>query len=359
MAEAAGNSYYVFPNGPTGDSISCTLSSPCSLTTGLKKAGTGDEVVLLDGVYTGRWTTGNPGVLIRAQNRHGAILRSPDGGILRVDDDNTTVRGLRIDGERKNVLVTVGNTSHSVSNIVIEDNIIENGSKSGMSVGGGTGATNIIIRHNLIQNTGYANYHGGSALYVGSYNAKTTKGKVSTLHVYGNTFRNFVFNGIDLKQNTQNATIHHNIFEEHVSPRHPGFSNEGTIAVKGTGHRIHDNIFRNIRDAGPGIWWAAEDGGNRIFNNVIMGVDKTTYAIALAGQRFGGAPTEITQNTFCNLPTYKSHKTGNTILIRDNFGLSSVVSESQCNAQITRILAERKNLPGSGTDFPVEQCKNC
>jgi hypothetical protein len=302
--------------------------------------------VLLNGVYTGTFATKHAGVIIRAQNKHQAILRSRGGLILRVDDDHTTLRGLRLDGERRNVLLTIQNLKGVVSDILIEENIFENASRGGISVGSGQGAQNVIIRHNLIQNTGYENYHGGSALYVGIYDEQATEGYVSNLQVYGNTFRNFVFNGIDLKQNTHQADIHHNIFEEHVSPRYPGFTNEGTIAIKGTGHRIYDNIFRNIKDAGPGIWWAAEDGGNRIFDNVIMGVDKTQYAIAVARQRFGGAPTEITNNTFCDLPTYKIRNTTHIITIQNNIGLSSVAPESQCNAQINRILVEMKDLPG-------------
>jgi hypothetical protein len=168
--------------------------------------------------------------------------------------------------------------------------------------------------------------------------------------VYGNTFRNFVFNGIDLKQNTQNATIHHNIFEEHVSPRHPGFSNEGTISSKGTGHHISDNIIWRIVDAGPGIFRTSEDGSHRIVDNVIMGVDKTSYAIALVGQRFGGGPTEVTNNTFCDLPTYKVYKSTHAIIIHNNPGIPGGAPQAQCNAEITRILAEMKNLPGRGAN---------
>ena len=178
-----------------------------------------------------------------------------------------------------------------------------------------------------------------------------------SVHIYGNTIRGFTLNGIDLKPNSRNSQIHHNIFEEQV-PATPTYrpgsqlatrSNEGTISSKGTGNHIHDNIFRNLVDAGPGIFRTSEDGGHRIVDNVIMGVDKTSYAITLAGQRFGGAPTEITNNTFCDLPNYRVYKSTHAI-IQDNPGIPGGAPQATCNAEISRILAERKNLPGPGAD---------
>jgi hypothetical protein len=303
-------------------------------------------VVLLNGEYTGTFSTKRAGVMIRAQNKHQAILRSSGGLILRVDNDDTTVHGLRFDGERKNVLLSVASTSREISNVILEENIFENSSRAGMSIGGNQGAKNIIIRYNLIQSTGWQSY--GEGIYIGTNRKRA--GSVS-VQIYGNIIRGFTLNGIDLKSNSRNAQIHHNIFEEQVPatptyrPGHQlaGRRNEGTISSKGTGNYIHDNIFRNLVDAGPGIFWASEDGGHRIVNNVIMGVDKTQSAIAIAGQRFGGAPTEITNNTFCDLPNYKSNNIDGAI-VRDNIGLSGVVPDSHCRAEIERILSEMKNL---------------
>jgi hypothetical protein len=306
--------------------------------------------VLLDGVYTGTFATKYAGVIIRAQNKHQAILRYPDGfdkNILIVQHDDITICGLRINGERKNTPLSARKDG-GISNILIEDNILEDSGRSGMIVGGSQGANNIIVRHNLIQSTGWRLY--GESIYVGTTHEDLIEASVS-VHIYGNTFRDFTLNGIDLKSNSRNAQIHHNIFEEQVPatptyrPGHQlaGRRNEGTISSKGTGNYIHDNIFRNLVDAGPGIFWASEDGGHRIVNNVIMGVDKTQSAIAIAGQRFGGAPTEITNNTFCDLPNYKSNNIDGAI-VRDNIGLSGVVPDSHCRAEIERILSEMKNL---------------
>ena len=68
-------------------------------------------MVLLNGVYTGVFSTKRDGVMIRAHNKHQAILRYPDGfdkGILIVQHDDITIRGLRINGERKNTPLLVG-----------------------------------------------------------------------------------------------------------------------------------------------------------------------------------------------------------------------------------------------------------
>ena len=357
FASAAGTSYYV---SPSGAGSTCTPSNSCALTTGLNNAGFGDEVVLLNGVYTGAFSTKRAGVMIRAQNKHQAILRHPDGfdkGILIVQHDDITIRGLRINGERKNTPLLVGKEDGSISNILIEENILEDSGRAGMGIGGGQGAKNIVVRHNLIQSTGWRLY--GEGIYSGTTHEDSIEGPV-TVHIYGNTFRSFTLNGIDLKPNNLNTHIHHNIFEGQVpatAAYRPGSklatrSNEGTISSKGRGNHIHDNIFRNLVDAGPGIFWASEDGGHRIVDNVIMGVDETNYAVAIAGQRFGGAATEITNNTFCNLPTYSIEKSSGIINIHHNPGIPGGAPQATCNAEISRILAEMKTLPGSSVRIP-------
>jgi hypothetical protein len=358
-AAAAGTSYYV---SPSGAGSTCTSSNPCALTTGLDNAGSGDEVVLLDGVYTnGVLWTKRSGVTIRAQHKHRAILRSRGGTPLRVAHDNLTVRGLRLDGERKNVPLLIQHRDRAVANVTIEECILENSSRSGMGIGGSPGATNITVRHNLIQSTGWRSF--GEGIYLGTA-SQASKGSVSA-HIYGNTIRGFTLNGIDLKPNSRNVQIHHNIFEGQVpatTAYRPGSqlatrSNEGTISNKGRGNHIHDNIFRNLVSAGPGIFRTSEDGGHRIVDNVIMGVDKTSYAIAVAGQRFGGAATRVTNNTFCDLPTYRIYKSTDAI-IQDNPGIPGGAPQAICNAEASRILAEMKKLPGRNSNSSLQPPRN-
>jgi hypothetical protein len=356
-AAVTGTSYYV---SPSGAGTTCTPAAPCALATGRGKAGAGDEVVLLNGVYTnGTLWTRRAGVTFRAQNTHKAILRSRGGAVVRVVHDNTTVRGLRLDGERKNVPLLIQHPDHAVADIIIERCILENSSHSGIGIGGSKGASNITVRHNLIQSTGWRSY--GEGIYIGTASQALTNKPVSA-HIYGNTFRGFTLNGIDLKSNSRNVEIHHNIFEEQVpaTPYRPGSqlatrANEGTISSKGTGHRIANNIIRHLVDAGLSIFRTSEDGSHRIVDNVILGVDKTSFAITVTDQRFGGAPTEVTNNTFCDLPTYKVHKSTHAIVIHDNPGIPGGAPQAQCNAEITRILAEMENLPARFTAGSVKR----
>ena len=168
-------------------------------------------------------------------------------------------------------------------------------------------------------------------------------------HIYGNTIRDFTLNGIDLKSNSRDVQIHHNIFEQQVpatAAYRPGSqlatrANEGTISSKGTGHRIADNIFGHLVDAGPGIFRTSEDGGHRIVNNVIMGVDKTSFAIAVWTNALVAAPprSRRTPSVICQ-PTESLENSG-IIKIYNNPGILGGAPLSQCNAEITRILAER------------------
>jgi hypothetical protein len=230
-----------------------------------------------------------------------------------------------------------------------------------MGIGGGQGTSNITVRHNLIQSTGWRAY--GEGIYLGTANATLSQGSVS-VHIYGNTIRDFTLNGIDLKSNSRNVEIHHNIFEQQVpatAAYRPGSrlatrSNEGTISNKGMGNHIHNNIFRNLVDAGLGIFRSSEDGGHRIVDNVILGVDRTLSAIAVTGQRFGGAPTEITQNTFCDLPTYGIARHRGIINIYNNPGIPGGAPLAQCHAEVSRLLAEMQTLPGA--DNPLLPPRN-
>jgi hypothetical protein len=99
-------SYYVSPNG--GGST-CSQASPCSLSGGIDKAGNGDELILKDGKYKSLLYTKRPGVTIRSENTHKAIVTPPDGfsgspgsePYVRINHSDTTIRGIIMDGERR------------------------------------------------------------------------------------------------------------------------------------------------------------------------------------------------------------------------------------------------------------------
>jgi hypothetical protein len=212
MAQAAfASSYYV---SPKGSGSACTKTAPCSLKTGISTGQSGDEVVLLNGTYNTPFDTQHKGVLIRADQRHKAVLRynktyASGKHIIGIRHDKITIRGLRVDGQR-----TAG-ANHGLirfytsRDVVIEDNIVENGAGELISIGGSRpndSISKVVVRHNLLEGAGFNNEYG-EGIYVGYYQG--TSVKVRDVEIYGNTLRSFSDNGIDIKPPTENVRMHH------------------------------------------------------------------------------------------------------------------------------------------------------
>jgi hypothetical protein len=208
-AQATGTNYYVAPNG---SGSSCTRQSPCSLATGLSKAMAGDEVVLLDGVYRGLSTkrSGNSGspIVIRAENRHKAVIEWPHsdhryGRNVSIEHDNIVVRDLKVDGKNlswDNFRIG-GSTGNLAENILIEGNWVVNGGHSAIGM---FDTKNIIFRHNLIEDMG--NYdENGEGLYISSANSDRP---VVNVEIYGNIIRDITGNFIDYKGQARNVNVH-------------------------------------------------------------------------------------------------------------------------------------------------------
>ena len=316
---ASAASYYV---SPKGSGSACTKTSPCSLKTGISKGRSGDEVVLLSGTYKTPFNTKHDGVLIRADQRHKAVLKHAKGHvdgkhIIGIKHDKITIRGLRVDGERK------AGANHGLirfytsRNVVIEDNIVENGAGELISIGGSRpndSISKVIVRHNLLQGAGFNNEYG-EGIYVGYYQGKSVK--VRDVEIYGNTLRLFSDNGIDVKPPTEDVRIHHNIFEDQVE-RGGKYGNTGTLVMQGSGHEFHDNIIRNVI-GGSAVLNVVSRGGNKIYNNVIRNSKKTAKAVRSRGSGNGSATT-VTNNLFCNLSGTKVD-TGGKMTVRNNPGL--------------------------------------
>ena len=99
-------SYYV---SPSGSGSQCTLASPCSVTTGLAKPSAGDEVVFLDGtykqtVYVKKGGSSTAHVVVRALNRHKAVVRVTNGPLARVWANYVPIRGIVFDGGQQGSL---------------------------------------------------------------------------------------------------------------------------------------------------------------------------------------------------------------------------------------------------------------
>lgn len=127
-AAVSAASYFVAPNG--GGST-CSSASPCSLNSGLDKAGSGDELILKDGTYRSTIFTKRAGVTIRAENAHQAIIEPPNGWdpgthtggdqgdlqYIRIRHSNVTVRGVVFDAvdRRSFSIVSIGGNVKGVA----------------------------------------------------------------------------------------------------------------------------------------------------------------------------------------------------------------------------------------------------
>jgi hypothetical protein len=347
-ASAAG--YYV---APKGSGSACTKTSPCSLQTGLSKGRSGDEVVLLSGTYNTPFDTQHEGVLIRADERHKAVLRYAKGHvsgnhIIGIKHDKITIRGLRVDGER-----TAG-AGHGLirfytsRNVVVEDNIVENGAGGLISIGGSRpddSISKVVVRHNLLQGAGL-NSEYGEGIYIGSYQG--TSVKVRDVEIYGNTLRLFSDNGIDIKPPTENVRVHHNIFEDQVE-RGGTYGNTGTLVMQGSHHEFHANIIRNVI-GGSAVLNVVSRGDSKVYNNVIRNSKNTSRAVRSRGSGSGGATT-VTHNLFCDLSSTQVD-TGGNMMVRNNPGLD--LPREDCLTREKEIEREMgRELPKPDPSEPV------
>ena len=344
MAHAASAaSYYV---APKGSGSACTKTSPCSLQTGLSKGRSGDEVVLLSGTYKTPFDTKHDGVLIRADQRHKAVLKHAKGHvdgkhIVGIKHDQITIRGLRIDGERKAGANEGLIRFYASRNVVIEDNIVEYGAGELINIGGvrpGAVISKVVVRHNLLQGAGFNNEYG-EGIYIGRYTGTSDNVKVRDVEIYGNTVRLFSDNGIDIKPPTENVRVHHNIFEDQVE--RPGKEgNTGTLVMQGSHHKFHDNIIRNVI-GGSAVLNVVSRGSSKIYNNVIRNSKKTAKAVRSRGSGNGSATT-VMHNLFCNLSSTKVD-TGGHMKVRNNPGLD--LPKKDCLAREKEIEREMGRKP--------------
>ena len=335
--------YYI---SPSGSGSSCTNGSPCSLSTALSTAGSGDTIMFKDGVY-GNFTTQTPGVTYEAQNRRMATVEWQTGATnaIRIKHSNTTVRALKIDGkgEAKGVIaIQPSGGKNDYSNIVIEDNHVLNGYSSGIKIGRGTQYGKleyITVRDNLVEAVGLGDQPTckGECIYLNHATDDTCE--VWYAEIYNNHCKDFTHNGIDLKQGVFYTEVHHNIFENQHEPLDCSNGLESTLVThaNSTNNEFHHNIIRNIDAAGPAILNPASKG-IWIHDNVIMDVDGsgTTYSIGTREQGDIGSTTVVEDNYWCNV----ANKGANVLygmIIDDNWGLTG--SEPDCESAADAILA--------------------
>ena len=352
-AEAA--SYYA---SPSGYGATCSSAAPCALNTGLTKAIAGDELVLKNGTYNTWLDTRNDGVTIRAEQKHQATISygqsTPLGGqIVTVKNNNITISGLRIDGQRT-AGSRVGLVRFYTSNgVVIEDNIIENAAGGLVCIGGSVTAariSNVVFRNNLIQGSGFRVEYG-EAVYIGKYDLPASTKQVWNVEFYRNTIRDFGENGFDLKPPTYDIRIHHNLIEGQII-KPAGRGNFGIIAMGGNTANVYENVLHNNMGGDSAIRTTA-GGGNVFKNNVINGTMNTGLAIQTERRDIAGARTQIINNHFCNLSSTRV-AIGNGVIIQSNPGLD--LPTQNCLTREKEIIAQiqtAKTTPASPPPRPA------
>lgn len=358
-------SFYVSPNG---SGTSCKCNNPCSLTEGLNKAQAGDEVVLMDGVYPQSFKTVRAGaagkpITIRSDHRHQAVIRTTSVGIS-VHHSNITIRGLRIDCQKQGrVGIESGrNSPGNIKNLVIEDNIVEFTGQSCIQVAcySGSSTDGFIIRHNMIRDCGFTG--NGEGIYLAGSVSGSEGGSVINGEIYGNQLIRFTQNGLDCKGSgglakSRDIQVHHNIFEEQLyRPVDSKPGNEGTIVLNNEKAYVYNNIFRNVIDAGSSVFAVRSPGDNRVYNNVAYAIRKISKgAVYERGTGPGSIPSEVYNNTFCDLNNY-AISDAITLKVYNNKGVPGPgAAQSACNAEESRILNEIKNLPPPG-GYPPSPC---
>jgi hypothetical protein len=389
----AASTYYV---SPSGGGSQCTLSAPCSLTTGLDMPRPGDEVALMDGTYSQtlyikKGGTASAPVVVRALNRRKAIIQLSTGPLGRVWANYVTVRGIVFDGQ-----YTGGNKGafrvgdgdettlpEAVHHVIVEDVHVRNTRAAGISIT--SGEHDIIIRDSLIESTGHYEFWG-EGFYLGSkyYPDKN----VSNLEIYRNEVAGATENCLEAKKYTSHFSIHDNLFRNQVLwsdyGGDPNEHNDGTVTLDGNSHTVYNNILRNNK-CGMAAFVVEPEANTQVYNNVIYnGVAPATYAIRMkdwsktypSGQF---PPSAVYNNTFYNLAAYSVGTLNASILIvRNNIGidLAGNLSSSQTTASLflnaaagdfrlvagTAAIDGANAAPYSSTDFdgrtPTGSCRD-
>ncbi len=343
--------YYV---SPSGGGSQCTLSSPCSLTTGLSLPRPGDEVALMDGVYKEtlyirKGGTASAPVVVRAANRRKAIIQLSNGPLGRVWANYVTVRGIVFDGQYtggNKGAFRVGDGGETtlperVHHVVVEDICVQNTRAAGISIT--SGEHDIIVRDSLIQSTGHYEFWG-EGFYLGSkYYADQT---VYNLDIYRNEAVGFTENALETKKYTHHVSVHNNVFRNQVLwsdyGGDPAEHNDGTVTLDGNSHTVYNNILRSNK-CGMAAFVVEPEANTQVYNNVVYdGVAPATYAIRMkdwsktypSGQY---PPSAVFNNTFYHLVSSSVGTLNPSLLIvKNNIGidLAGNLSSSQTTASL-------------------------
>ncbi len=286
---------YVSPNGR---SKSCSSGSPCSLIDGLRKARSGDTVILKNGTYRDNLVTRSSNVKIKAASKGKATIRTRRSPMASIKHSKITISGITFDGQGKVRGIDFSQASRSISNVTIENCTVKNTKDAGITVkprSSSRKVSNVTIRNNKVIGTGKRGV--GEAVYVGNNSLKRRGGKylidTENIKIYGNTFTQFTDNCVDMKPTSRKVSFYKNTCEKQVKARRN--RNHGTLVVRGFDNKAYNNKLNNVF-GGQAIFNVAAKGGNKVYNNTVKKSVKTDLAIKTRERGFGSKRSEITNN---------------------------------------------------------------
>jgi hypothetical protein len=329
----------------------------------------GDEVVLLDGIYSEPLIVTKGGVVgksvvVRAANQWQSVVRVPTDRLARVWASYVTLRGIVFDGagtggNRGAVRVGSGeevSLPEPVHDVVVERVHIKDVRAAAVSIT--SGEHDVVVRDSVIENSGRQEFWG-EAFYLG--NKTKPEEAVYNIEIAGNIARGFTENAVETKRYAHHIRIHSNVFHNQVMWAEyggdPEQGNDGTITIDGHSNFVFNNrLFNN--QCGMAVFVVEPQAGHRVFNNVVYnGVGRGEFAIRMKDWSTTWAageypPSEVFNNTFYNLV---SHDVGtldpSLLVIKNNIGinLEGNISQQLAGASMFQNAAEGDFHPVAGS----------
>jgi len=359
-------SFYV---SPTGSGTQCSPASPCSLQYGLSIPEPGDEVILLDGIYSEpliitKGGSAGKSVVVRSANQWQSVFRMPTDRLARIWASYVTLRGVVFDGagtggNRGALRIGSGEEvtlPEAVHDVVVERVHIKDVRAAAVSIT--SGEHDVVVKDSVIENSGRQEFWG-EAFYLG--NKTNPEQAVYDIEIAGNIARGFTENAVETKRYSHDVRIHSNIFHNQMMWAEyggdPERGNDGTITIDGHSNAVFNNrLFNN--QCGMAVFVVEPQAGHRVFNNIVYnGVGKAEFAIRMkdwsptwtAGEH---PPSEVFNNTFYNLV---SHEVGTLdpalLIIKNNIGINL---EGNISSQMA-VASMFQNAP-EGDFHPVAAC---
>jgi len=308
------------------------VSTTAGVNTALASAVAGDEIIVADGIYSGRFNiTSNSGtatspITLRAQNRHGAVFVGPNMDAAGYVNDGFYIDKSYwiIDGfEFKFHSSAIVTPSYSnVTNLEIRHNLIHDFFRDGIRL---EQASNNKIHHNVIafsEQPSSANQYGGIMV-----RANSSGNLIQDNIVYSMTNDKYILqggagDGIGFDANNDNNLVQGNLIMDCGYTNIKIFtSNNSPATVESANNVVRDNIVAFSLSGGAGASHA-HSNYNTFTNNLFYNV---FFASFTAKGNFIG------QNVFTHNTSVVTQFSLGGALLDDAFGRSSTNSTVKDN----------------------------